>query len=162
MASLPYFWGVSLAGLAVLFVAAGAFSLSRRRKPAGVADIDVTRSADPLATIKEPTNGSRRGLQVNLTVMKGHEPGRSYQLRLKDTAVVGRRQECDLVLGEDEQISARHCEFELVDGWVMVGDLQSTNGTSVNSVPVNGRCRLENGDTMLIGNTEFRVTFERQ
>jgi VWFA-related protein len=155
-------WGWSLAGLSVLFVAASAFFIWRRRGRHGAADAEATRSADPLATIRESANGSRRGLQVNLTVLKGRESGRSYQLRLKDTAVVGRRQGCDLVLGEDEQISGRHCEFELVDGWVMVGDLQSTNGTSVNSVPVNGRCRLENGDTMLIGKTEFRVTFERQ
>jgi pSer/pThr/pTyr-binding forkhead associated (FHA) protein len=47
----------------------------------------------------------------------------------------------------------------LVSGRLVVHDLESTNNTYVNGVPVRGRQRLEPLDTILLGDTELRVHY---
>jgi len=106
-----------------------------------------------------PAPPEPHGLHVRLSVIKGTHPGSTHELRLVKRAVIGRRRGCDLVLEDDDEISSRHCELALVDSKVIVYDLQSRNGTSVNGVPIVTRCRLESGDAILVGRTELRVTF---
>jgi len=101
-----------------------------------------------------------RGLRVRLAVVKGTHPGSTHEVRLVKRAVIGRREGCDVVLPDDDEISGRHCELALIDGKVVVYDLKSRNGTSVNGVPIMSRCRLESGDAILVGRTELRVTFQ--
>jgi adenylate cyclase len=50
---------------------------------------------------------------------------------LKPKLLVGRHPNCDVHLAFSS-VSARHCELELVDGYWLVRDLGSTNGTRVN------------------------------
>jgi hypothetical protein len=68
--------------------------------------------------------------------------------------VVGRADECDLVLA-DPNVSRRHAELSRDgDVWVL-SDLGSTNGVEVNGVRVR-RARLTNGDRIVMGKTELR------
>ncbi|HEY1592120.1 MAG TPA: FHA domain-containing protein [Solirubrobacteraceae bacterium] len=70
------------------------------------------------------------------------------------SASVGRRPSSDLVLDWDDQISRLHARFELVDdAWVLVDDGFSSNGTFVNHERLNGRRRLNDGDTLRFGRT---------
>jgi len=74
------------------------------------------------------------------------------------SATVGRLPPSDLLLGWDDQVSRRHARFEPVeDGWALVDDGLSSNGTFVNGTRVAGRCRLNDGDTLRFGATA--VTF---
>jgi pSer/pThr/pTyr-binding forkhead associated (FHA) protein len=72
------------------------------------------------------------------------------------SASVGRRASSDLVLDWDDQVSRLHARFERVeDAWVLVDDGLSSNGTFVNQERLNGRHRLNDGDTLRFGRTTF-------
>jgi FHA domain len=70
------------------------------------------------------------------------------------SASVGRDPASDLVLGWDTQVSRRHARFEREpDGWAIVDEGLSTNGTFVNGERLHGRHRLADGDTVRFGST---------
>jgi pSer/pThr/pTyr-binding forkhead associated (FHA) protein len=74
------------------------------------------------------------------------------------SASVGRKPSSDLVLDWDDQVSRLHARFERVeDGWALVDDGLSSNGTFVNHERLNGKRRLNDGDTLRFGRTT--VTF---
>src|SRR5207247_1239608 len=54
----------------------------------------------------------------------------------------------------DLSLSRNHCAFRVHDDQVTVADLESTNGTFVNGVPVKTRV-LEHGDQLKIGESTF-------
>jgi pSer/pThr/pTyr-binding forkhead associated (FHA) protein len=67
---------------------------------------------------------------------------------------VGRRPSSGLVLDWDDQVSRVHARFERIeDDWVLVDDGLSSNGTFLNGERLNGRRRLQDGDTLLFGTT---------
>lgn len=57
---------------------------------------------------------------------------------LKQDLVVGRRENCDIVL-RFSNVSSNHCKLSLEDGYWFVTDLNSRNGTKVNGHRVNKR-----------------------
>ncbi len=68
--------------------------------------------------------------------------------------VVGRGADCDLRIN-DHSVSRRHARIQPeADGYSAV-DLQSTNGTYVNDMPVSV-CKLKDGDYLRIGNCIYR------
>lgn len=74
------------------------------------------------------------------------------------SASVGRQRPADLLLDWDDKISRRHARFErLQDGWEVVDDGLSRNGTYINEERLSGRRRLQDGDALRFGTT--RVTF---
>ena len=70
---------------------------------------------------------------------------------------VGRGGQNDLVLEGDEFASARHARIEARSDGVWVQDLDSTNGTYVNGMRVEGAHRLAPGDVLRVGETDLRV-----
>jgi len=73
------------------------------------------------------------------------------------SASVGRRSSSDLTLAWDDQVSRLHATFEREeDGWVLVDDGQSSNGSFVNEERVSGRRRLNDGDVLRFGATTVR------
>ena len=68
---------------------------------------------------------------------------------------IGRSHRCDVVL-DDPGVSRRHARLLFRDGSWVLQDLQSTNGTTVNGVPV-GRCQLRPGDRLIFGTACLRV-----
>jgi adenylate cyclase len=76
---------------------------------------------------------------------------------LKSKLLIGRRDECDITL-RFPNVSSNHCEFELVDGYWMVRDLNSSNGIKVNGV----RCPqnwLLPGDEISIAKHKFEIKY---
>ena len=69
-------------------------------------------------------------------------------------ASVGRSTSSDLALSWDRQVSRDHARLERVgDGWAVVDDGMSSNGTFVNGRRVAGRHQLSDGDAMQFGTT---------
>jgi hypothetical protein len=76
-------------------------------------------------------------------------PGRGGQTR-----TVGRREEMDLSLAWDVEVSGLHAELQGLGGeWTIVDDGLSTNGTFVNGERISGRQRLRDGDRIRVGRT---------
>ncbi len=69
--------------------------------------------------------------------------------------VIGRHSSCDIRLAP-MTVSRQHARLVFRDGGWTLQDLDSTNGTMVNGVPV-GRCRLTPGDDLTVADVAFRV-----
>lgn len=69
----------------------------------------------------------------------------------KPLTVIGRGHDVDIRL-EDPRVSRRHAEIRLDGAVLILADLESTNGTRVNDVPVSRR-QLASGDRVAIGGT---------
>jgi FHA domain len=68
---------------------------------------------------------------------------------------IGRREQSDLPLGWDLEVSRAHALLEPVgEEWTLVDDGLSRNGSFVNGSRVRGRHRLEDRDRMCFGNTQ--------
>jgi DNA-binding CsgD family transcriptional regulator len=71
-----------------------------------------------------------------------------------ERAAVGRREEADIPLPWDDEVSRLHALFESVAGeWTVVDDGLSRNGTWVGADRLSGRRRLADGDVVRCGKT---------
>jgi pSer/pThr/pTyr-binding forkhead associated (FHA) protein len=74
------------------------------------------------------------------------------------TVTIGRRDEADIAIAWDPELSRLHAELELHAGeWTITDDGLSQNGTYVNEVRLDGRRRLADGDLIRVGRT--RITY---
>jgi pSer/pThr/pTyr-binding forkhead associated (FHA) protein len=76
----------------------------------------------------------------------------------KPILLIGRHPECDVQL-ESRKISRRHCCIAQVEDYLVVRDLESTNGIRINDqLTLSGK--LQEGDTLTIGNLRYQVTWK--
>ena len=76
----------------------------------------------------------------------------------KPILLIGRHPECDIQI-ESRKISRRHCCIAQVEDYLVVRDLDSTNGIRINGVRVL-EGRLHPGDELTVGGTRYRVSWE--
>ncbi len=108
--------------------------------------IEVERTGVPFVTWRTPSGEQRI---VSLAAL--------------ERATVGRGSSCNLVLGDDTEVSRTHAELELVgDEWAVVDDGLSRNGTFVNGARISGRKRLADGDAMRFGVTTVEYRWPRE
>jgi predicted component of type VI protein secretion system len=98
-------------------------------------------------------------MKVVLNVVGGPETGRVFEFRQADSFLVGRSPKAHFVLDAhaDRQISRHHFLLDVRPPRVIIQDLDSTNGTHVNSARIN-RCELGDRDEIRIGKTHIRVS----
>lgn len=105
--------------------------------------------------------GEGTGVRVRLTVVeRGGQVRGERAVTLRGRHVIGRiAPELALRFPDDPSMSAQHCELVAEDGSVLLRDLDSSNGTVVNGVPVlaGQRYRLEDGDVLQLGDTRIAV-----
>jgi Domain of unknown function (DUF4388)/FHA domain len=92
------------------------------------------------------TYGAERGAKGRFPLPRGQ------------TVTIGRALDADLRL-PDGLTSRRHAEITIVDGHVVIEDLESANGTFVNGSRVR-RAQLRLGDRVLIGVTSLELSLE--
>ena len=74
----------------------------------------------------------------------------------RDVVTIGRRGGNDIALDWDREVSRLHAIVEHVGGdWTIADDALSSNGSFVNGERLGGRHRLEDGDTILVGETSI-------
>src|SRR5256885_936004 len=79
----------------------------------------------------------------------------AWEIQLKaGTNCIGRAFANDFTI-EDPSVSSSHCQIEVNQGAVAIKDLGSTNGTFVNSAPVQ-EAALQPGQTVHLGNVKMR------
>jgi diguanylate cyclase (GGDEF)-like protein len=82
-------------------------------------------------------------------------PGMGSRFTLGESSVVlGRGSDADIRIN-DNSVSRRHARIQLEQDGYYALDLQSTNGTFVNDLPI-ARNRLEDGNYLRVGNCIFR------
>lgn len=96
-----------------------------------------------------------RGVHPRLVVVAAHhyEPGTAFDI--VGELLLGRSAPVDVVV-EDPFASSRHARIVARGPYNLLEDLGSTNGTYLNGHRLDGPERLEAGDTITIGDTEFR------
>jgi pSer/pThr/pTyr-binding forkhead associated (FHA) protein len=74
-------------------------------------------------------------------------------------AVIGRAKGCAVRIPASE-VSRQHCRISQRDGFVVLEDLKSVNGTFLNGRPVAGAKPVRPGDTVEVGPLRFIVGYE--
>lgn len=98
-----------------------------------------------------------RTYRVDVTNPEGETTSHSFDRRV---VVFGSHPDADLCL-DDRQISRQHCQIEVDEGGYRLRDLQSKNGTFINTVKVVD-CYLEPGLTWTIGSHHLTFDLENK
>jgi hypothetical protein len=101
---------------------------------------------------------NRKDATWTIAVQHGPRELRGVKLRVSGPIVVGRAPGADIVIAAS-YVSGRHARFSLLGENLIVEDLGSTNGTTVNGVRVQGAEQLQDGDVVGIGDVTMRASF---
>jgi pSer/pThr/pTyr-binding forkhead associated (FHA) protein len=97
---------------------------------------------------------------IELMIMSGPDDGTVLKLRSpkqNDAYIIGRREDCDIILPYDSQISRQHARLFRKDGKWYVQDLDSRNGTFIGKSKIEAASPLETGQLFRIGRTWLRL-----
>jgi len=83
------------------------------------------------------------------------DDGESFMLD-SHPLTIGRGNNNDVALPEDEYASGRHARFEPRRDGIWIEDIGSTNGTFVNGIRLTRERKLTPGDVVRIGETDLR------
>jgi hypothetical protein len=97
-----------------------------------------------------------RGADAWLVVERGGGLERDHRFDLIGGLSIGRSKESDVQI-EDRYASGIHARVFERGGRFFVEDMSSTNGTLLNGATLKGEAELIDGDTVQIGDTEFRL-----
>ena len=81
-----------------------------------------------------------------------------FSLDPKTKTSIGRVNDCTIQL-QDSKISSHHCCIEVFGNYFYIIDLNSTNGTYVNSTRIRSR-QLYNGDEIQVGDIKLQFEYE--
>ncbi|MCB2262964.1 MAG: FHA domain-containing protein [Candidatus Thiosymbion ectosymbiont of Robbea hypermnestra] len=100
------------------------------------------------------------GKHIRLSMISGAAPkGQTFEVQVSDSVLLGRSDECQVVIPGDEEISRRHARIDVKNDRLIITDMKSTHGTYVNGVPVHGERVLEDGDILRLGRTELHLAY---
>jgi diguanylate cyclase (GGDEF)-like protein len=104
---------------------------------------------------KQPKKDSKVAF---LTVIRGGVTDLGLHKAIKNSLEIGRSEDCDLCL-RDHGVSWRHAKVYLRgSNTYILEDLDSTNGTLVNGLDINGSYTLNEGDKIFTGETVIRFS----
>ena len=96
---------------------------------------------------------------VLLEVKSGPSAGKQIRLQTGQSVRAGRSKKADFAFPEDSHISGVHFSIEVEENGCRITDLNSTNGTVLNGQRIT-TAALQNGDTIVAGETTFQATIE--
>ena len=134
--------------LFLLFVARSAMK-DLRRTTAPAPDATGFHPAPALAEVSH-------GVDAWLVAERGGGLRRDERFDLIGGLSIGRSKEADVQI-EDRYASGIHARVFARGGRYFVEDMGSTNGTLLNGATLRGEAELIDGDTVQIGDTEFRL-----
>ena len=102
------------------------------------------------------------GLDVRLVRM-GIGETKTLSFQIVDKVTMGRdKNKSDFALEEDSGLSSVHCMFLYQNQGLYLQDINSTNGTYVNGVPIKTPIRLNQDDVILAGSYEYRICWQKR
>src|SRR5258706_2075972 len=96
--------------------------------------------------------------EVILHFLEGENEGVEIKLTAPRELYIGRSEESDIFLGE-KKISRKHSMIIVEDEEIRISDLESTNGTYVNSKKIT-EATLKNGDQIKVGSSVIEVEIQ--
>jgi pSer/pThr/pTyr-binding forkhead associated (FHA) protein len=99
---------------------------------------------------------------ITLLVTDGNVDRKSFTFDEPTTCLIGRAPDCDVQLPADQghiDVSRHHCLLEINPPRAFLRDLNSLNGTFVNSRQID-ETELKHGDEIFVGRVAFRVCVE--
>lgn len=102
---------------------------------------------------------NRRSETWIILIEKGPRELRGVKITVNGPVIVGRAPGADIVIAAST-VSGRHARFSRLGENLLIEDLGSTNGTTVNGVTVKGAMQLEEGDLVGIGDVTMRVRLQ--
>ncbi len=105
-------------------------------------DEQASKSANPLGSWRLVADGSWLA-------------GQSYELPTERATIIGRANECDIVI-PGSHLSRRHTELRVLGGSLHVKDLDSVSGTYINEQPVTTTL-AHDGDRLRLDVYSFRI-----
>ena len=110
-------------------------------------------------TIRMPVIQARLPKKSEGTYFFIPEESPTFKLKVKKpTNVVGREGTCDVYV-ESGQVSRKHCLLQVTERGLLVRDLESTNGTFVNGIPMT-EGYINVGDRLSLGT--YALTLHRE
>ncbi|MCE0522846.1 MAG: FHA domain-containing protein [Methylacidiphilales bacterium] len=104
-----------------------------------------------------PNDRKEKKLETHYYFIPEESP--TFKLKVKKvTNVVGREGTCDVYV-ESNQVSRRHCLLQVTERGLLVKDLESTNGTFVNGMPMSDGY-INEGDRLSLGT--YVMTLHRE
>jgi hypothetical protein len=100
---------------------------------------------------------SEKKTEFNYYFIPEEAPGTRLRVK-KVSTVVGREPTCDLYI-KSFQVSRRHCLLQITERGLLVKDLESTNGTFINGIPLMEGYITE-GDRLSLGT--YVMTMKRE
>ena len=97
---------------------------------------------------------------IKLMIMSGPDDGTILALdspKHGDAYIIGRREDCDIILPYDSQISRQHARLLNKDGQWFVQDLGSRNGTHIGKQKIDAITPLEPEQMFRVGRTWIRL-----
>jgi pSer/pThr/pTyr-binding forkhead associated (FHA) protein len=110
---------------------------------------------------KDIKNGGKKKVKKNPLGLEIINPGKNSNLKMgsvipiQNGITIGRKED-NMVILNDEYVSSHHAKiYKNIDYYLE--DINSTNGTFLNSDKVTGKTILKKGDIIEIGTSEFKV-----
>lgn len=101
----------------------------------------------------------KQTLKLKISVHEGPHVGQSFSFE-QNTIKIGRGSENDIVLANDPRASRHHAEIRLENGEFHAYNVSQKNYVAVNGDTVDS-AKLSPGDKVSVGETEFRVEFDK-
>jgi len=114
------------------------------------------RPIDATSSAPEASGRAERRPEPGYPLVEVRQPkSKPLVLAVRDSVEIGR--DCDGLLLSDPEVSRRHVVLRFDGDSLMVEDLGSTNGTTVNGVAVETSVPLSETDIVCLGNTELQL-----
>ena len=159
-------WSYLLAIAAVVILPLSIWLIQKKMQNKGIEVVQASASGKQPVRLKDASSPTvvlseatpPPSLHVELIPSGARGSDTTLKAVITDRIVIGRnRGPSALSILGDATVSARHCELVFSKGRLFVNDLQSSNGTMVNGVPIQGNYPLEDGDRLALGKTELRI-----
>jgi two-component system, cell cycle response regulator len=104
----------------------------------------------------EKRRAADRRFLPTLRVVSGPDMFKFCSILPHERIIIGRDESCDLTL-TDVSVSREHAVVSCMGSLLMIEDMQSTNGTSVQGQPVRSACPVPLGEDIQVGSVTLRV-----
>lgn len=150
-----------LIALAVAFII---FLINKKRKEKAASYGEFNSEAEEINYIQENANSEvkhkvifneKPSIEIVLELSRTGASPQTITAKLYESLFVGRADICDICI-DDKRMSRQHFVLQNDNGKIIISDLNTTNGTFVNSIRLSGPIILNQGDEIVAGTCRMK------